>query len=84
MFIHNLTVLATFSSNQLEEPRENVSLLNPGKAAGQFGLSFEAGDSANGATFLLTAQSCIMAGGNTVYKFNITRPKPERNKLIAK
>ena len=66
MFIHNLSVLATFSSNQLEEARENVSLLNPGNAARQLGLSVEAGDSGNGATLQLTAQPFIMEGGYAV------------------
>ena len=66
LFIHTLSVFATFSRNHLEEARENVSLLNPGNAARQLGLSVEAGDSGNGATLQLTAQPCIMEGGYTV------------------
>ena len=66
LFIHNLSVFTTFSSNQLEESRENVSLLNPGNAARQLGLSVEAGDGSNGATLQLTAPPCITEGGYAV------------------
>ena len=62
--------------NQPEDAPENASILNPGNAGRQLGLSVEAGDSGDGHTLQLTAQPCIPEGGYAVLnpRTIITRP----------